>query len=47
MPLAEVWRLTSPWYADRLDERWLPKSADVIERLFGDAGLTGEFWRVR
>jgi hypothetical protein len=41
-----MWRLSRPWYADRLNEDWRPKTTDVIERLFGDAGLTGDFWRI-
>jgi hypothetical protein len=30
-----------------LDENWRPKTPEVIERLLADAGLTGDFWRVR
>jgi len=44
--LDQAWRLAGPWYADRLDEDWRPKSADSMRRMFADAGLTGEFWRV-
>ena len=45
--LDRLWRLTGPWYADRLNEDWRPKTPDAIERLFTEAGLTGDFWRVR
>jgi len=47
VPVDRLWRLSRPWYADRLDEDWRPKTPEVIERLFADAGLTGDFWRVR
>lgn len=47
VPLEQVWRLAGPWYADRLDDNWTPRTADVMERLLSDAGLTGDFWRVR
>ena len=42
----QVWRLAKPWYADRLDLGWTPRTPDVMQRLLEDAGLTGEFWRV-
>ena len=46
VPVADVWRLARPWYADRLDLQWMPKAAEQIEHLLMDAGLTGAFWRV-
>ena len=46
MPLEQVWRLAGPWYANRLDEDWQPRTADAMQRLLTDAGLTGDFWRV-
>jgi hypothetical protein len=45
--LDRVWTLARPWYADRLDYGWRPRTADVMERLFAEAGLTGDFWRIR
>jgi len=44
--LDQLWRLTGPWYADRLDENWTPRRPDVVEQLLAAAGLTGDFWRV-
>jgi hypothetical protein len=46
VPLEQAWRLAGPWYADRLDEAWTPRTPEVMQRLFTEAGLTGEFWRV-
>jgi hypothetical protein len=45
--LARLWALSGPWYLDRLDEGWMPKTAERTEALFTSAGLTGDFWRVR
>jgi hypothetical protein len=47
VPLEQVWRLAGPWYADRLDETWSPRMPEAMERILNEAGLTGEFWRVR
>jgi hypothetical protein len=30
-----------------LNEDWRPKTPEVIERLLTEAGLTGDFWRMR
>jgi len=47
VPLDRLWRLSVPWYADRLDEDWRPKTPEVIEQLLTEAGLAADFWRVR
>jgi len=46
VPLEQVWRLAGPWYGNRLDEDWEPRTADTMQKLLTDAGLTGDFWRV-
>lgn len=47
VPLAQVWQLARPWYADRLDYEWTPRTPETTEQLLSAAGLSGEFWRVR
>jgi hypothetical protein len=47
VPLEQVWRLAAPWYADRLDYDWMPRTPEAMEGLFIGAGLAGDFWRVR
>jgi hypothetical protein len=42
----QVWRLAGPWYADRLDENWSPRTPQAMEHLLSEAGLTGDFWRM-
>jgi len=44
--IEQVWRLARPWYADRLDKDWSPRSPAAIEQMLSGAGLTGDFWRV-
>jgi hypothetical protein len=29
-----------------LDYGWQPRAPEAMERLFAEAGLTGDFWRV-
>ena len=41
-----VWRLAQPWYGDRLDPDWSPRTAAAAQRLLTQAGLTGDFWRL-
>jgi hypothetical protein len=45
--LESVWTLARSWYAGRLDYAWRPRTPEAMERLFAEAGLTGDFWRVR
>jgi hypothetical protein len=46
VPLEQLWTLAGPWYGDRLDEGWTPKTESTVERLFTAAGLAGDFWRI-
>jgi hypothetical protein len=46
VPLEQVWTLAGPWYGDRLDLGWTPRTAAAMQQLISAAGLTGDFWRV-
>ena len=46
VPLSQVWALTQPWYADRLDYEWRPRTPADMGALLAAAGLSGDFWRV-
>ena len=46
VPLEQVWRLAAPWYGNRLDHDWTPRTADAMETLFSNAGLSGDFWQL-
>jgi hypothetical protein len=39
-----MWRLSVPWYGDRLDDDYEPQSQDHRRSLLADQGLTGPFW---
>jgi Alkylmercury lyase len=41
-----MWRLAQPWYGDRLDPGWSPRTAAAAQRLLTQAGLTGDFWQL-
>jgi hypothetical protein len=41
-----MWQLAQPWYGDRLDPDWSPRPIAAAQRLLGQVGLTGEFWRL-
>jgi Alkylmercury lyase len=46
IPAVTVWRLAQPWYDDRLDPGWSPRPTAAAQRLLGQVGLTGDFWRL-
>jgi hypothetical protein len=41
-----VWRLALPWYGDRLDPKFQPRTREHNQRLLHECGLTGPFWRL-
>ena len=46
MSVADAAALGKAWYADRFDDDWQPKTAEVIRQRFRAVGLVGEFWSV-
>ena len=44
--LNQLMRLAREWYGDRLDPEWRPRSREDSQRILGDVGLTGDFWRL-
>ena len=41
-----VWRLSIPWYGDRLAPDFQPHTRDHNQGLLEECGLTGPFWRL-
>ncbi|MFB9834152.1 organomercurial lyase [Actinoallomurus acaciae] len=41
-----VWRLSRPWYGDRLRPDFAPHTRDHNQELLQECGLTGDFWRL-
>jgi hypothetical protein len=39
-----MWRLSIPWYGDRLDPDYEPQSPGHRRSLLAEHGLTGPFW---
>ena len=46
MSITTAWELGKRWYRDRLDPAWTPKTRAVMTAIFGEVGLTEEFWDV-
>ena len=46
LSLNQLWNLADVWYRDRLSPDWRRRSAEEVEAVFADIGLTGEFWRL-
>ena len=48
LPLDLGWRLAQAWYGqDRREPSWRRRTLDETEALFGELGLTSEFWSLR
>ncbi|GII33378.1 alkylmercury lyase family protein [Planotetraspora mira] len=41
-----VWRLSQPWYGDRLDPDYQPHTAAANQMTLAELGLTGTFWEL-
>jgi hypothetical protein len=46
VPLAQVWRLATAWYADPRRGDWCPRSRDEAQAVIASVGLTGAFWEL-
>ena len=44
--LEQLYRLALPWYGDRLDPDWAPRSRDERQAILDSVGLTGPFWEL-
>jgi hypothetical protein len=44
LTLETAWHLALAWYSDRLSPSWRRKSADEVQALFAQLGMTGLFW---
>jgi hypothetical protein len=46
MSLAQGWMLAQLWYGDRLAPEWRVKSAQEVQAVFSQVGLTADFWQL-
>ena len=44
---AQMWAVAKPWFERRLAPDWRRYTAQEAERVFANAGLTGEFWKLQ
>jgi hypothetical protein len=44
LTLEQVWQLSQRWYADRLSPDFAGRSAEQVEAIFQEVGLSGPFW---
>lgn len=45
LALQQVWELSRLWYGDRIDPAFRGRTAADVVRIFGQVGLTSEFWQ--
>jgi hypothetical protein len=46
LSVEQQWALARVWYSNRMEPDWRRRTPEEAERVFGDLGLTGEFWRL-
>jgi hypothetical protein len=44
--VAQLWRLASAWYDDRLNSTWRRRTIPQRQAILDAAGLTGPFWHL-
>jgi hypothetical protein len=42
--IEQLARLARPWYGDRLDPAWRPRTTAESQAILHAVGLTGDFW---
>lgn len=42
----QVWALSLPWYAPRMQSTYEGRSAEEVNAIFREVGLEGSFWTV-
>ena len=47
VPIETMWRLTQPWYADRLSPDFRRRSLREYQAMLTGVGLVGEFWELQ
>jgi hypothetical protein len=46
LSLHEIWDLSQRWYHDRLSPAYHGRTAEQVQAIFREAGLTSEFWKL-
>jgi hypothetical protein len=43
--LPQIWDLSQRWYHNRMSPDYRGRTADQVQEIFEEAGLTSEFWK--
>ena len=46
LSLPQIWELSQRWYQDRMSPDYHGRTADQVQEIFKETGLTSEFWKV-
>ena len=45
LSIPQLWDLSQPWYHNRLSPDYHGRTADEVQKIFTEAGLTSQFWQ--
>ena len=45
LSLPQLWDLSQRWYHNRMSPDYRGRTADQVQEIFEEAGLTSEFWK--
>jgi hypothetical protein len=45
LSLPQLWDLSQRWYQNRMSPDYRGRTADQVQEIFEEAGLTSEFWK--
>jgi hypothetical protein len=46
LSIPELWDLSQLWYHDRLSPAYQGRTAEQVQEIFKESGLTSEFWKM-
>ena len=46
LSISKLWELSRRWYHDRLSAGYHGRTAEQVQEIFNEAGLTSDFWKV-
>ena len=45
LSIPKLWELSKPWYQGRMSVNYHGRSAEQVQQIFKEVGLTSEFWQ--
>jgi hypothetical protein len=45
LSIAKLWELSKPWYHSRMSVDFHGRSAEQVQQIFKEVGLTSEYWQ--